>query len=238
MSNGNPIIEWWVRLSGDEQELRDACENLECSEICRIQLDKDSRYYLKSASFYELVDTRDVMTKAENLVARVNGVLMALLPGFETIKVDVPVAIHENGCRTTHLLPLTREIKYKGGRPVVIRTSEDTERPSDAEKWLALSERDDDVADMLTFLSRETNWFNLYKAHEMITLRLLKQRQSLSQPPREWVKEELDDQFYLTANWYRHSSAKVKRPRVPMELDAAREYILGLVRRVLAERSS
>lgn len=111
---------------------------------------------------------------------------------------------------------------------------EETERPS---KWLTLSESDDDVADMLMYLSREANWFDLYKAHEMITKLIGGQRQMLRQPRRAWVQKEKDDQFYLTANWYWHSSAEAKKPLVLMELNAAHKYIRDLVRRVLTSLS-
>jgi hypothetical protein len=238
MSNGNPITEWWVRLSGDDRDLRDACEYFERSEICHVELHEGGEYYLKTASLNEGVDAREVMTRAENLVALVNGALMALLFDFEPIIAEAPVSIHENGGRGTYILPDSAQIKLRGGRAklTVSGMPEETKRPSDAEKWLALSERNVDVADMLTFLARETDWFDLYKAHEMVIKLIGGQRHSLWRAPREWVEREKDDQFKCTANWYRHSSAEARKSPVPMELNAARKYIRDLVRRVLAHQ--
>ena len=40
-------------------------------------------------------------------------------------------------------------------------------QPSDAERWLELSADDENVSDALHFLSREPDWFDLYKAYEV-----------------------------------------------------------------------
>ena len=61
-------------------------------------------------------------------------------------------------------------ITIRGGRVTIsISGSEPTEpHPSDAEKWLELSADDPNVSEALHFLSRAPDWFDLYKAYEVV----------------------------------------------------------------------
>src|SRR5262252_7572883 len=105
--------------------------------------------------------------------------------------------------------------------------------------WLTEATRDDTLADVLTFLRGEPDWFDLYKAFELmrddINSKLGQNKYGqMGRPDKKTA-----DAFSAGALVYRHSRAK--RPQgydlsTAMKSDQAREFLHSLARTRLGWR--
>ncbi len=181
------IKEWWVSLDGERQDLDAVVEAFRTSSICQIEREEDAKYYLKATCLNDLSDGWIVMGKAEELVARLNGVMKAMFSDYRTIKANAPLTIYEDGTRNLCILPGSARLEIRGSRPTV-SVSGRAARPlvSEPEKWLALSEADQDVRDALHYLSRPPGWFDLHKAYEVVCEAIALPAHPCTGPGRYW----------------------------------------------------
>ena len=166
----SPRMAWWVRLKGHAQDLQDVAAAFQMNRICRMDLDADGQYYLKSDILDPLTDGNEVLDRARELVARVNGAMKVMHSDYQPVRVDGLITLHENGNRGVVIVPEAAKMTMRAGRPTIsVSGRAPTEaQPSDAEKWLELSTDDSDVLEVLHYLSREPDWFDLYKAYEVV----------------------------------------------------------------------
>ena len=241
----SPRIAWWVRLKGHAQDLKDVTEAFQMNRICQVDLDPDERYYLKSDALNPLTDGNDVLAGAGELVSRINGAMKATYSDYKPIRVDGLITLHANGNRGVVIVPETAHITIRVGRPTIsISGSAPTEpHSSDAEKWLEISADDTDVSDALHYLSREPDWFDLYKTYEVVRFALGGEKKMLSQlSSGESDRIELKTaikRFTGTANSVRdirHARPNTDSPEVPMTLKVAEKVIRDLVTRYLKHR--
>lgn len=240
----NPITEWWVSLKGDQRDLGDVADAFQMNNVCRVELDEDGKYYLKSAEFNSLTDGWQVLAIAEHVVARINGAMKAYFSDFRPVQADGLTPVHKNGNRGVFIMATTDKLELRTSRATVelSGTSPPEPRPSDAEIWLELSEADDDVADALYLLSRAPDWFDLYKAFEVVRDALggkgeMKSKLSDDEKDRQTFAERVN-LFTWTADTYRHARRRGDPPPNPMELKAAHATVRDLVSRYLKHQSA
>lgn len=238
MNEGNPIVEWWVRLDGHQLDVSDAARVVGNQTVCKVELDDDGNYYLKSDSLNGFTDGWQVLARGEYLVAQLNGALKALLPDFRPIRATNVVPIHANGERGVVILVPKAEIEIRSGRPTVSVSGEEPEdETAEINRWLEFSEQDTDVADALHFLSRDPDWFDLYKGYEVIKHALGSKRQLINKLGNDASdKAKLRDnvnRFKNTAQDFRHSRRTGSSPPNPMNLDGAHAFIRDLTARYL-----
>jgi hypothetical protein len=97
------------------------------------------------------------------------------------------------------------------------------------QRWLQAAQANDDVADLLRYIGSADNWYDLYKAFEMVEAiagRLPKLRRILG---RDAARYRVARQ---TANFYRH--ARVSRPLKIVSLKEARSVLVYSVRIIAA----
>jgi len=98
--------------------------------------------------------------------------------------------------------------------------------------WMTEAIRDDTLADVLTFLRGEPDWFNLYKAFELMRDDI---NRSLGQDKAEqmgWPAKSTLDEFCESAQVHRHSRVKWGRfdLSTAMKIDKARALVQSLAR--------
>lgn len=243
----SPRIAWWVRLKGQAQDLKDVAEAFQMNRICQVDLDSDEQYYLKSDALNPLTDGNDVLTGTRELVARINGAMKAMYSDYKPIRIDGLITLHANGNRGVVIVPETAQMTIRAGRPTIsISGSAPTEpHPSDAEKWLELSADDTAVSDALHYLSREPDWFDLYKTYEVVRSAFGKEKEmfarlSSGEDDLKALKEKIK-RFTRTSNTVhdiRHARPSGEPPEVPMGLKEASDVIRGLVTRYLRNRTA
>ena len=243
MSEHNPIIEWWIRLNGHKFDLSDAARFVKNETICKVELDDDGEYYLKSESLNGFGDGWEVLARGEYLTAQINGALKALLPDFRPIRATNVVPIHENGGHGVVILPHTAKIEIRGGRlTVTVSGEEPKDESAEITRWLEISEQESDVADALHYLSREPDWFDLYKGYEVIRKDLGGKDQLVNSLGADATdKADLRDEvtlFASTAQDFRHSRRTGSSPPNPMTLDDAHALMKDLSARYLRHKGN
>lgn len=244
----NPIVEWWVELGGGERDLNDAAQSFRMNDTCRVDIDKDGKHYLKSRLFNPLTDGNDVLDRAEELVLRINGALKIQFSDFQPIHhTRNLVKLGADGSRGTVVVIEAAKLTVSGGRVSAITSGgmESEPSPSDAEKWLELSVDNDHVADTLMYVSREPNWFDLYKLFEVIRSATGGQsemyaRLSEGEEDRIALKEKCRH-FTATANAVhdiRHARPNSIPPGNPMTLREADRLLKNLANRYLKSQTN
>ena len=237
---GSPFKEWWVLLHGDPQDLADVAETFCLGPICRVHKDDDGKYYLKATSLNSLTDGWAVKAAADQLVARINGGLKAHYSDFRPIGALSVIPVHENGGRGVVILVPAAQLTLRGSRPTVEVSGQPAAppQPSAPETWLGLAENNDDVAEALHLLSREPNWYDLYKAYEVVRHAFggegpMVRALSVNQNDEQALHTALNA-FTRTANTiFRHARGPGNPPATQMELKDAHELIRDLTGRYL-----
>jgi hypothetical protein len=103
---------------------------------------------------------------------------------------------------------------------------------SETQRWVQAAQANDIVADLLSYLASSDNWYDVYKALEVI--------EAMAGHPRQHNLKQLlgrDARAYEvareSANFYRH--ARKKRPNDLISLKEARSTLMHVVRTVVAQ---
>lgn len=228
---------WAVELVGHESDLAEVERALNPSFDPWV--DKvGGKPALRSAQFDGFTTGREVRDRARILIDILNGAVGLMRAGEpvrgggvyrvqEDGKVDVAIFAEAAITLRPVIMTATAIVKDRDGN--VIPPPPPT--PTAAQEWIQAAENDDDLADLLSFVGRADNWFDLYKAIEMAERlvggkhkleRLLDQGASAFQNARE------------TANWCRH--ARGHRPADLATLDQARSRVKHAVLKALEGR--
>ncbi len=204
--------------------------NINPGSLATLHPRKASGYFLLSSEFDLLTDARGVHSRAKAMLPFLNA-LVKLKIGVYTTPIDIddvfrPDAqgrmIQELMTATWTLNILESKLQNAPGQPLNF-----------TEIWF-LMQKHPEVDEVLNHLANETNWFNLYKAYEIIkkeTYRLERSRTIRRGTFDGWTGGRKLD-FEESANKERHSSLGYQpRPGVTivyMSLDEAAQFVTDL----------
>ena len=244
------MTQWHVELTCKRQELliflsttlqEPACTvkagNTDCysinpgAEPRLLVVRETSGYYLLSSEFTSLTDARDVRTRAIAMLPFLNALvklkISTLAPPLEiddVFRLDAEGRmIWEIATATATFSSLESRLQKAAGQPLNFTAI-----------WLP-AQKHQAVDEVLHYLANETNWFNLYKAYEVIKkeTRRLENSQKMKRGTFDnvWTGGRWLD-FEESANKERHSSL-VYQPRqgvtiVYMSLDEAAQFVSAL----------
>lgn len=242
MSSENPIVSWLVRLEGHPTDLSDAARFVSARPLVDVEQDADGHYYLKSSSLDGLTDGWEVLDRGNDLLARVNGALKAYLMGYKPVTANNVVPVHANGSRGVVVLVPTGHFEMRGIRPVIeVSGGTPVDETAEIRGWLECSNQDDDLADALRFLSRDPDWFDLYKVYEVISKTFRSKDEMLdslcNDPSDRTALRTKVDLFSNSAQDYRHSRRSGSSPVCPMKLDEAHKLLIELTARFVRKKA-
>jgi hypothetical protein len=237
---------WRVRLKGESQDLADLAA-LFTSPTLRV-VQEGEEFFLESASFEPLDDSATVHSEAQRIMPRLNGAARLRERSFRNVATDVHVIelTDEGGRRKAIVtgggITPRGQVRHRviaaptlqvGARlfgPGIVREEEKPSAPEpgslDTDRWIELSGRDADVAEVLSLSSiRPPDWVNLYKV-----LKIIQGRADVV--GSGWASREALDRFTRTANHpvaagrsARHARSNVQPPPKPMTLEEGDEFI-------------
>jgi hypothetical protein len=196
---------------------------------------------LRSRSLDQTQSADEVRERAIELIERLNGA-MSVQVGAEPLNYQSVGRIGDNGIVDIWVFPVTGHARLRGrgmmAADVEVRDINGNivppppPEPSAAQRWITAAEENDDLADMLVFMGRADNWFDIYKAIELAEH--LCGRRELAKLLGESATAYKN--LRATANFYRHPPTRAYLPPIPTELTEAKPLLSHIVRTVLARR--
>lgn len=164
---------WIVQLTGDPGDLAALAQSLTSDEIQVSREEED--YILTSTKFDAVREANNVLLKAKDIVAFLNGACRLVLDSVEPVGIGSVYRRREDGTREFHLFAEGGTIHLRASSPTVTLTRADgtTEvmRPADlVNEWAMLAMSESAISDVLRFFGTgKLDWVNLYRIFEIIT---------------------------------------------------------------------
>jgi hypothetical protein len=226
--------------SFDLQEAEDVWGSGEAIRIAKVRHIAGQQWTaLFADAFSSLQTAAEVNELGAPIVDRLNGLLFVRDPGRR------PLSIHgvlerrtEDGFVQHVFLAAEATVRARA----FARLYGGTSVPPPEQRWLPQSLTDDALADVLTFLRGQPDWFDLWKAFEMMRedIQARSGRKPWHRSGVAWPDERRMDRFEATANHHRHSRARrIEMPKDGwMSLREGRQWVAALVRPWLNWRAS
>ncbi len=142
------------------------------SEVDFSCVEDEGEWYLTAASFQSLADAGDVLNAAREVVELINGGMRLHFGDHENIAVaSTAIKVGPGGNKNIHEVVGTAHIQLRGMRLTAKGTVGGTHAPPETHpvlKWLRFAESDPVATEILWFLSRDPDWFVIYKLHELL----------------------------------------------------------------------
>jgi hypothetical protein len=205
---------WALQLSAPQLDIEDAiawCGSNSDPTIRSLGSDAIPLFVLTSPQMEVLDNAREVEDVATRLLAIVNGVLFVLEPDRVPLASVGVVERRADGKWNHHVTSVgvmagrsrasAAGMAIVGGQPSPQHT-----RPAPALRWSTAAQTDQVVSDVLRYLSRKPDWFNFYKAFELMRDDI--NQRTGGQHRHEqmgWPAKKRLDHFTLSAQVYRHA---------------------------------
>jgi hypothetical protein len=205
---------WGLKMTGPKVDLEAAIILYEANSDLSVTSidDGDAKpsALLTSPQLEAFDKPTDVENAAKRLLGVVNGVLFVLEPARTPLAFGGVRERNANGNWTYHISPplvISRSRVMGIGVAIVDgKLSPSATLPPPASRWTAAAQADPAVGDVFRFLSGQPDWFNFYKAFELmrddINARMGKQHR---QEQIGWPTKKILDHFTLSAQVYRHA---------------------------------
>lgn len=226
---------WALELRGQKIDLDDLRESLRPPFDPWVEeyIEGGERLLLlRSDAWKELASTGEMMAEAARLIDHINGVLLIEHPDAKPISNGITLRFREDGSRVPVLIAASANITLEGcrvrGRAVVGSIEPPLEpTPSIMQVRLRAADQQPVVSDLLTFINRADNWFDLFKAMESVE-RLIGGEVAAQQISSDWKRVR------RTANRHRHApSPKHTLPTNPPSIPEARDLLIAVARHVI-----
>jgi len=237
---------WWVRLEGEERDLRDLAMHFD-GEALEV-MEEDGAFWLGSSDFAALADPEGIQQRGRQLVGLAAGALHLEFGRFTPPRVTAAVLVDDSGAKK-HFVHLSSSIRLHGEINARVERSrsdgsvevfEVVAPPVQTSEWVDLARNDADVEEVLAILGREdVRWHDLYHVFEIVEADVGARMFSDG-----WSTKASVGRFTQTANSRRaiggearHGHDRFVPPKRPLPRKEAQALVLGLVRHWLAEKA-
>jgi hypothetical protein len=167
------MVEWFVRITGENFDLEKLSKSLNSPELCVIQEGPD--FSLKSADFNSLKDADDVRNRAIEILSLINGAARLALGMRKPLAVDCVVKVNDDGapqffvrCSSGISLRVSASMSVVAADGTV-RDQEESPQADPIPNWIVIAQRDTNVAKVLRlFGAGNHGWVSLYRIYEVI----------------------------------------------------------------------
>lgn len=230
-----PSEGWAIELVGERFDLDDLRDQLKLPFdpwVEDYQIDGASTLLLRSCTWERLIAPRDVMADANRLIAYINAAAALHISDSRRVTLGTTMRFRGDGSRVPIAIVGTMNITLEGcrvrGRGIALGAPPPEPAPSSIQMWIEKAGKDERVADVLLFLDRADNWFDLYKAIETV--------QSIY-PGGSRLLDELYPAWEIVrrvANRARHAPVSWRPlPKDPPSLEEAKKIIFDILKAVL-----
>jgi hypothetical protein len=226
---------WAVTLAGGEWELGEIAPHFAGS----IRVEKRDGWELLADGFSDLEDPSEILVRARELVALINGLARLKLDAPDPIDVRGVRRYRDDGAWDQWVFPEAAHARGRVSSPTVVTEG----APSTPRQWsrdLELASGDEKLQAVLAFLALSPSWHSLHAALDTVLKDRRSGRRAIIERTRGVSARQVKD-FYATANSYRAIGVHARHgpefaaPRRQMTLESAATLVLGVARRWLDE---
>ena len=188
---------------------------------------------LRAKELDQLVNSGEVTMAAEVLVQLLHGAALLEYSDAKPLKVGNLVKFGPNGEQVSRSTQFTITIASSRTRDRAGNSKPEKPKPSIAQKRLNAAGRSLGATDLLIFLARSDNWYDLYKAMETARglkggKKKLRVHLEINQLEEEW------DRTWDEANYQRHAwnVGPTTQPPNPPPFEEARLFVIAAVARL------
>lgn len=224
---------WALELRGDAidlDDLRDALKPPFEPWVEDYQERGQTLLLLRSRAWERLENSSEMMDDARRLLEIINGAHRVAHPDARPIAGGITFRFNQHGQPLPVTITGTMSLVEFGDRIRVRGRLGSTEAPTEPsaspmQKWIERANNDDGAADLLAFVARSDNWFDIYKAMECIKVAAGGASRRLHP---DW------ERVWRTANCHRHApSPKYPWPDQPVSISEAKNVLLSATGKVL-----
>jgi hypothetical protein len=225
-----------VALEGDPIDLNDACsffpEGESEVQVCRITIPPNEKYVLLANVLNGLKDETEVIRMAGRLIDLVNGVLFLEDPQrLPIVSQRTHYRQAADGSWGVAISIPGVSARGRAGRISFRQAGEPTPQTLVMRKAM----NDENVRDVLTYLSSVPDWIDLFKAFELMRADVKDRFGQDGQRQIDWPSGRRIEAFTADAQFLRHSKARWPKrdPNSAMPLHEARLFVQELCRKWL-----
>jgi hypothetical protein len=230
---------WAVELRGTNFDLDDLRRELKAPADVWVEDDENSdgsKVLLRSKNWDVLTDVTDVHAQAIRLVEILSGALPLIQSDAQPAELGAVIRFDKEGHRHIYAIAMGAALMLAGGRVrAYVTGGEAVATPPNErrlQKWIASVELDDLRAEFFVHMSRADNWFDIYKAAEL--LRKIGGGHHAFKASLGKDEADLFDRVWLTANFHRHAPGLTNAlPIPPADLSSARRFLHQIAARFL-----
>jgi hypothetical protein len=233
-------MHWEIELLGDAETLQMLSESAQSGNY--LISNKEDKYILRALRLDDLQDYDEVYTHAKEIVKCISGASRIILGAYQPIKIGSLKQFQDDGTIEKVFLAQAESSN------ICFRAFSGGDAPDLVKDWLAVSEKDLEVAKALRLRDLDDlNWVELYRIYEVIEgdYKKNKKKKHLSISESGWITEPEIRLFKHTANSVeasgdraRHGKETTQPPPNPMTLVAARLLVDRLLQSWIASKTS
>lgn len=226
---------WAVELRGEQFDLDDLRHALKPPFdpwVEDYQHDGRSVLLLRSHGWMKLQSGAEVVEDARRLIDQINGAHIVVQSDARPVSFGITFRFDSEGNSLPVVIAAVGHIRMSGGRAHgrLMNTPAGPPcppAPSPMQEMLARAIVEDTVADLLIFITRADNWFDIFKGMELIE-EMLGGEGQVKKQEISWKS------LKQTANWHRHAPGwKHQLPKNPPDISDAKDTLLRMANHVL-----
>lgn len=220
-------MEWYVEVTGNTSDLEQLSKSLVSPECCLTQ--EKGTFVLKSRSFNQLNDAREVRDRASEIISLINGAANIELAMKEPLLLSGVSCVNDKGKATQFLFPKSIPSQAGVGIPtVLVDGAVQGGHPADVvQTRLQLAGSNRNVKKVLEQWRPNNDWYTLFDVYEIIK-EDFGSKQRVANLGK--VSKNAITRFTRTANMHRHKVQKEPPPQNPMSLAEAQRFVQRIVR--------
>ncbi len=225
-AEGGAIISWIIDQQGRPGDLSNWASWFPSGDFrveCEQSSDRPPRYYLHTSSFDGIKDT-EIRGVATEVLALMNGVAKIWYGSDEPVIMGLPITVREDGSRVP-VVEVERVDSLQIEALAKIGAGSVLPHPVPAGVWVALAERNLQLADATKYFAEPNSWYSLYKTYEVVRSAVGGGKALLC---KKWLDESVLENLHRTANFHRHAMEKPPKrtlPKRPLSLYEARDHL-------------
>jgi hypothetical protein len=227
---------WAVEIHGEQIDVNDLRAVLIPGFDPWIENYED-KVLIRSKQFANLVEAGEVAASAGLLLRMLHGAVLLEQSDARAVSVGEIFKFGSGGTREQIAIKGAANIEMASARArgyaTVLRADGTREKPreSKTQKRLRAAVTSTAKADLLVHLARSDNWYDLYKAMEIVRGLKGGERQLIAALAQDWVQW---DRVWKEANHHRHAASvgPTTRPASPPSFNDAFSFVLQTIARL------